>query len=289
MSLMKTAMLGLSLVFLLTGASLFCQDADKKAVQIVTYWEPGDSHSYKLEMGTEMSLTAGETRSYTSYRVLLEVLDWNDEGYLIRWTYSDAVPPQGADAFEKRMVAINEGLAVLYRISDLGEFIGVENWEEIAAHVDRELALIVEEYAGQPGIESSAAAIMKAFESRERFEELAMEEIRFYHMLHGYTYLMDDPLIAEGAADNPFGGAPVLSKTTIELSTVNSENNTAYLIYTRTFDQASLERAVFEAMNGYLPERELTQEEIAGLPVFDMLIKKQFIFHTATGWLLEAY
>ncbi len=286
---MKIAVHPAALIFLLAAGPLFAQTADNEAVQIVTYWEPGDSHSYTLEMGTEMSLKTGSTESYTSYRVIIEVLERTETGYLVQWTYTDAVPPAGANAFEKRVVGINDGLSVRYLISDLGEYIGVENWDEVSAYVNDELSLIATEFAGEPDIDASMAKIRKAFETKEQFEELAMEEIRFYHMLHGYSYFMDDPLIAEGRVTNPFGGESILAKTTIELSEVDSEKSTAYLIYTRSFDQADLKRALFEAMNGYLPPGELTQEQTAGLPAFDMQIKKQFIFHTASGWLLEAY
>ena len=276
-------------VFLLAASSLFAQNTGNAAVQIVTYWEPGDSHSYALEMGTQMSLLAGDSRSFTSYRVLIEVLERSEEGYLIQWTYSEAVPPPGANAFERQVVATSEGLSVRYFISDLGEFIGVENFKEIATRVGGAMAAIRDRFAGEPDIDTSVAAIMRAFDSKESFERLAIDEIKLYHMLHGYTYLMDDPLIADGEVENPFGGAPILARTTIELSEVDGKNSTAYLIYRRSFDRASLHRAVFEALNGYLPEGELTPEQTADLPDFDIRIKKQFIFHTASGWLLEAY
>jgi hypothetical protein len=281
------------IALLLLAATVYAQQDPQKetqpVVQIVTYWEPGDSHSYDLEMGTRMSLAAGETESFTSYRILVEVLEWTEKGYLIQWTYTNAAPPEGGNAFERRVVEINEGLSVRYYISDLGEFAGVENWQDIAAKARGDIESIRREFSGEPDIDKSLDTVAGAFESEEQFEKLAMEEVKFYHMLHGYSYLMNDPMVAEGVVENPFGGTPIQSKTTIELAEVDDERNTAYLVYTRTFEQTALERALFEALNGYLPDGELSSDQIAALPAFDMLIKKQFIFHTASGWLLEAY
>jgi len=277
------------LVFLLVAVSLHAQDGSPSAAQIVTYWEPGDSHSYNLEMGTKMALTAGTSESFTSYRILVEVLDWDDSGYLVQWTYTDAKPSDNASDFERRIVEINEGLAVRYHITDLGEFTGVENFEEIATWTTDAAVRILDEFAGDPNVRSSLETVLNAFESKEAFERLAMEEIKFYHMLHGYSYLADDPLIVEGNVENPFGGSPILAKTTVKLAEINNEHETAYLVYTRTFDAAALNRALYEAMNGYIPNDELTPEQTATLPVFNIEMKKQFIFHTASGWLLEAY
>ncbi len=277
------------ILLLLSAAVSFAQDSSPAAVQIVTYWDVGDTHSYNLEMGTKMSLEAGSSESRTSYRVIVEVLKHTDAGYLIQWTYTNAVPPEGANAFERRVVEINEGLSVRFLISDLGEYAGIENWKEISRQVNEAAADIRRDFSGRADVESSLAKVMQAFESKAEFERLAMEEIRFYHMLYGYSYFADDPLIVEGEVENPFGGKPLHANTRIELAEVDSRNNTAYLVYTRTFQPAALNRAVFEALNGYLPEGELTPEQIATLPKFDMDIEKQFIFHTASGWLLEAY
>jgi hypothetical protein len=258
-------------------------------VEIVTLWQPGDAYTYELEIGTTMSLPAGRSESTTSYRILVEVLEWTGNGYLVQWTYKDAVPPEGATDFEKRVVEMSEGISVRYYISELGAFIDVENWEEIAQRFDAAFEGIVEEFSAEPELESSIGTILTAFDSKEGFVRLAMEEIRFYHMLHGYSYRMGEPLIVEGDVENPFGGTPIHAETSMELVETDSAHHTAYLIYTRTFEPADLNRAIFETLHGNLPEGELTDEQLAELPDFDMNIEKQFIFHTASGWLLEAY
>ena len=108
-------------------------------------------------------------------------------------------------------------------------------------------------------------------------------------MLHGYSYMMDDPLIVEGETTNPFGGKPILAKTIIELSEIDKDKGMAHLIYNRSYEQAALARVIFEAVNGYLPDGALTDEQTKDLPNLNMRIQKQFIFHTESGWLLEAY
>ena len=286
---MKPAMRFLLVCLLFIPPSLIAQTEDGGVVQIVTYWEPGDSHSYSLEIGTEMSISSGASESFTTYHVLIEVLEHSDTGYLIQWTYSDVVPPKGASAFEKRVVKMGAGLPVRYYVTELGEFVGVENWEEIAAKAKVSLAGLRKEFAAEPDIDNSIDTIMEAFETKEQFESLAMEEIQLYHLLHGYSYLMDEPIVVEGETANPFGGKSVFSKTTIELSEVNKDKSTAYLVYNRGYEQAALARVVFEAVNGYLPDEELTEEQSKDLPNLDMEIRKQFIFHTGSGWLLEAY
>jgi hypothetical protein len=289
MIFMKMAIPLLSVILLVMAGSLFAQTNDDSVVQIVTYWEPGDSHRYLVEIGTEMSYTSGDSESFSSYQLLLEVLERTDTGYLVQWTYSESTPPAGATAFEKRVVEISESAPVRFYITDLGEFIGVENWAEIAGKVNDALAKMMVEFAAEPNIADSVTKIMEAFETKEKFESLAMEEIQLYHMLHGYSYMMDDPLIVDGETTNPFGGEPIPATTTIELSEIDKDKGMAYLIYNRGYEQAALARVIFEAVNGYLPDGELTDEQTKDLPNLDMKIKKQFIFHAETGWLLEAY
>jgi hypothetical protein len=286
---MKSIILVVFVAFFFIPAALPAQTGGNEVVQIVTYWEPGDAHKYSVEIGTEISLETGQSMSFTTYDLLIEVIDHRDETYLVEWTYTDAAPPVGANAFEKRVVDMGIGLSIRFRITDLGEFIGVENWDEIHERVNESIALIRRDFAGEPDIDTSIATLMKAFETKEQFEQSAIEEIKLYHLLHGYSYMMEEPMTVDGETTNPFGGSPVLSTTTIELSQVNKEQSTAYLIYNRFYQRDALARAVFEALNGYLPAGKLTEEQTKDLPELDMQIKKQFIFHTASGWLLEAY
>lgn len=286
---MKTAVSLLSIILLLFCTSLFAQTETGAVVQIVTYWEPGDSHRYLVEIGTHMSLMSGERKSVTTYQLLLEVLERTEPGYIVQWTYTGSVPPEGSTAFEQRVVKIGEGIPVRFSITDLGEFVSVENWEEISTGVNGALAQARMDFAAEPNIDESIAKIKEAFATKEQFESLAMEEIHLYHMLHGYSYMMDDPLTVQGNTTNPFGGTPVLTTTTITLSEIDKEKSTAYLIYSRTYEPNALARVAFEAVNGYLPVGELTEDQTENLPDLRMDIKKQFIFHTGSGWLLEAY
>jgi hypothetical protein len=279
----------LAIAMLASGLTAAAQVIDDTTIQIVSYWQAGDTLRYIVETGTEQSDGNSVSRNNTSYEVVVTVLESDGPRAVLEWVYSEVVASEDLDEFNRRLVELTEGLHIRYSVSDLGEFIHLENWEDISDSLRQAVALLAEEFEEQPEIAKTAAAILEGFSTREQIEAIAIDEIKLFHALYGYRYSTNEPFSFEQEATNPFGGAPLRAVTTIELEDIDSEYDTAYLIYHMSYDPESTSRALYEAINGMLPEKPLTEEQLAALPAFEVTVRNQFIYHVESGWLLEAY
>ena len=118
----------------------FCQ-VDTSSVSYVAYWSVGDSYDFKVRKTSMQwsgdSLTKDEVSEYTAN---FEVIDSTENSYKVLWTYSNElvntwdIPDELLSELSK--YELNE---VIYTTTELGEFTGIENWEELAGMIQSQL------------------------------------------------------------------------------------------------------------------------------------------------------
>ncbi len=210
---MKKTSLLLVLVALTAGA--FCQD-DTTSVSYVAYWSVGDSYDFRVRKTTMQwtgdSLTKDEVSEYTAN---FEVVDSTESSYTILWTYSNElvntwdIPEEMLDELSKYELS-----EVVYTTTELGEFTGIENWEELAEmmrsmfnDVFRIIAKGSEEefdklmQAGRPFLEM--------YSSKEGIEQMVLPELRLFHFPFGAMITVGDTIRYEDQFPNLLGGDPI--------------------------------------------------------------------------------
>lgn len=210
---MKKTSLLLVLIALTAGA--FCQD-DTTSVSYVAYWSVGDSYDFRVRKTTMQwtgdSLTKDEVSEYTAN---FEVVDSTESSYTILWTYSNElvntwdIPEEMLDELSKYELS-----EVVYTTTELGEFTGIENWEELAEmmrsmfnDVFRIIAKGSEEefdklmQAGRPFLEM--------YSSKEGIEQMVLPELRLFHFPFGAMIDVGDTIRYEDQFPNLLGGDPI--------------------------------------------------------------------------------
>ena len=231
---MKKAFL-LSVLMALT-AGAFCQD-DTTSVSYVAYWSVGDSYDFTVRKTSKQwtgdSLTKDEISEYTAN---FEVVDSTDTSYTVVWTYSNElintwdIPEEMMNELAK--YELNE---VVYTTTELGEFIGIENWEELSEMMRSMFNDVFRIMA--KGSESDFDNLMEAarpflemYSSKEGIEQMVLPELKLFHFPFGAMIPVGDTVRYEDQFPNLLGGDPIRADARIWFEEVDFDDERSVLV-----------------------------------------------------------
>ena len=175
--------------------------SDTTFIPFVAYWALGDTLSFevtKLDQRWEHdSLIKNDTSRYLAR---FEVVDSTESSYQIKWTYEQDL--RGTFGLPEPLLdqlrAYGE-MEVLYTTTELGEFVGVDNWEEIGVAV-RDLFVLLTDYLGEEDgvlserFKETMQTMALMFSTKEGVEQLLLKELQVFHFPFGYEYSVEDTM-----------------------------------------------------------------------------------------------
>jgi len=222
----------LVLVFELTS---FGQN-DSTKVALVSYWSKGDTYKFTItkikKRWKEGQLTKNDSTTITAN---FTVLDSTDTSYTIQWRYNNdylntiEIPEELKERFRKYRT-----INVIYSTTEVGEFIGVENLEEISELINNMVDDLVE-VSGTDSkegvqIKKGMESLRTVFNSKQGIEQLVLKELQYFHLPFGYEYIINDTVTYEEQLPNMFGGNPIRGNTKAYLESVDFKNKRFVLI-----------------------------------------------------------
>jgi hypothetical protein len=210
---MKKTSLLLALIAITAGA--FSQD-DTTSVSYVAYWSTGDSYDFRVRktsmQWTGDSLTKDEISEYVAN---FEVVDSTETSYTVVWTYSNElintwdIPEEMLDELSKYEMS-----EVVYTTTELGEFIGIENWEQLAEMMRSMFKDVFRIIAKDSETEydkmmQAAQPFLEMYSSREGIEQMVLPELKLFHFPFGAMIPVGDTIRYEDLFPNLLGGDPI--------------------------------------------------------------------------------
>ena len=207
--------LALLLAITAFSAGSFCQD-DTTSVSYVAYWSVGDSYDFKVRktsmQWTGDSLTKDEISEYTAN---FEVIDSTESSYTVVWTYSNElvntwdIPEEMLDELSKYEMS-----EVVYTTTEMGEFTGIENWEELSQMMrsmfnDVFRIIAKESEADFDKLMQAAQPFLEMYSSKEGIEQMVLPELKLLHFPFGAMIPVGDTIRFEDQFPNLLGGDPI--------------------------------------------------------------------------------
>ncbi len=231
---MKTITL-LLLLFTMTLSS-YCQ-ADTSEVSYVAYWSVGDSYDFRVTK-TNMqwsgdSLTKNNT---TEYVANFEVIDSTDTSYTIIWSFTNElvntydIPESLIEKLSKYSVT-----EVIYTTSELGEFTGIRNWEELgqtmrAMFTELFTVLAEEQGSDYDALMKTAEPIIAIYSSQQGIEQMILPELQLFHFPFGAMFTVSDTIKFEDQYPNMLGGDPIRAESKLYFESVDYADERAMLV-----------------------------------------------------------
>lgn len=227
----------LLLLFVTISTFSFSQ-IDSTKVPFVSYWDIGDSYDFKItKLKNEIKNSVQTKNDSSSYIINFLVIDSTATSYKIKWTtqnqlFSSSLIP------EKILESVSdyEEIDVIYETTEVGEFIGIENWEEISktssALFKQVMALAMEDKKiDKNALQKIISPIMSIFETKEGIEQVLFKELQYFHYPFGVEFSIDTPIEYEEEIPNMLGGKPIRGTSKVYFTEVDHDDY--YCAFTR--------------------------------------------------------
>jgi len=246
-----------------------CGHMDTTKVPFFPHWSKGDSYKFKVsktnQEWNEDNLTKND---FSSYTVNFEVIDYVEKNYKIKWSHrtnwAGLNPPEHLlDALSKY-----HKTEVIYTVNEEGDFIGIDNWEEISSMMQEVFTTMADHYmrdtsvVDKEEIRKVIYPLMNIYQTQESIEQIAFKELQLFHFPFGDEYSTTKSIIYEKELPNIFGGKSVRGNTKMYFEEVDFEASHCVLIEEVNIDpedSKSLLMTVFKQMK--LNDKE-TEEQL---------------------------
>ncbi len=223
------------LLLVLNYSSVFSQ-VDTTVVPFVSYWSLGDSYDFKItKIKKQWKSDELVKNDSGSYNVNFLVQDSTATSYTIKWSYRTNLSELGLPPEILPNLSKIEKTDVIYKTSEVGEFLEIENWEEISAQmtsiVNEVIELMSKEYGDDFGeTMKSMRPFLEIYESQEGIEQLVLKELQYFHFPFGLEYSVDQPILYQEELPNMLGGDPIPADVKLYFAKVDFENEYCELV-----------------------------------------------------------
>lgn len=216
----------LFLLSLLFTTVIFSQ-ADTTKISFVAYWSVGDSYDFNVTKSTQQwkknELTKDQKQNY---KANFTVIDSTADSYTIKWSFENKMAESLAipNEFKQELTEFSN-IEVIYKTSELGDFLEIVNWEEISGVMtstfDKILNLSSKDDDSKEMLNRILQPIKQIYSSKEGIESLVLKEIQYFHFPMGLEYDITVPIEYEEEIPNMFGGKPIKANGIVHFEDVD--------------------------------------------------------------------
>jgi len=226
-------------------------ETDTTSVSFVSYWSIGDSYDYKVtKLKQQWKKGVLKKSDTTKYKATFNVIDSTATSYTINWKFKNQLLNTYKFSEEvKKELSQYSFTDVIYKTSEMGEFQGIQNWEEISK-MTKELFTKMPELisSGTPKeikrIKKAMKPFAEIYSSKEGIEQLVLAEIMLIHFPFGLEYDITEAIEYDDEITNFAGGDPIKAKSKLTFDKVDFEEEYCSIDHITTLDSEDSKRVV---------------------------------------------
>jgi hypothetical protein len=260
------------------------QAGDDSSANCLTFWQKGDTRAYSIihDQNTVQPDHTG-TSVHFVYDAMVTVLEATETDYTVKWVFH--LPDTSGTEGISNILPVFNGMQVIYKISDMGVFLELVNWEEVRDNYLKLMELSL------PKQDSSTTASINAtriyYNSREAVESSLIKEVQLFHLPYGYTFTKTKMLV-NTKLSSPFGKEPLPAIQSFQVTSLFPELNRFTLVIEQHVDRANTGPAfdaILKRMNN-MDEKKLKSAR-AQLEAFEVNDYSEYQFVRSTGWIRQ--
>ncbi len=245
-------------------------------IPFVAYWAVGDSYDFKVskikKRWKEGVLTKNDSSSYVCN---FTVLDSTETSYRIKWSYKSSLDNFQLPSLLLKKMPESTLTEIIYQTTELGEFVSIENWEEIAAEMKSTFDALLEGLTEEGDVprkelEKSLKPFMEIYQTKQGIESMVLKELQQFHFPFGVEFSPVDTIYYEDELPNMMGGDPIRSDVALYIDAVDYDNGFCILEERRSLNKEDTRKFltdVFRKM-GFGEDEEMA--EILDAAKFDV-------------------
>lgn len=276
---------------MLTTVTGYANNTDS-SIELIPRWKKGDKLQYTM-IKTRLKYKSQTTILKTKFTspVTIEVIEANDEGYLISWTTGEAVaedPAQASDPLVKLMTNLMKDYKILLEMDSYATIIGVRNWKDLQKTA-RDTLQVLRQSMKDSGMDSATiekicAQVEPMYAAKEQIEMFCTREPQLFFLTLGRSYSLSESIDYQDRLPNPFGGDPFPSQASFVLEKADAASDMAVVRWEQQIDPVAgaqvLEKTIREMakrMGKPIPEGDV----LNSLSITD---SATFTHHLSSGW-----
>ncbi len=233
---------------LIVNLGAYDSDSIPPGIPFVAYWEVGDVYDFKItkikKRWNEDELIRNDSSSYIAR---FTVLDSTETNYRIKWTYKTPLTELQLPVQIIKKVNEFNITEIIYKTNEVGEFITIENWEEVSKAMKSMFSVLIEEISAEEDVSRSdmlkvIRPMMNLYESKEGIESHLLKELQYFHFPFGVEFSAVDTIFYEEDMPNALGGDPIRSDVLLFVDSVDYENSFCILEQGRTLNSEDTKR-----------------------------------------------
>jgi hypothetical protein len=256
------------------------KDGDSSA-SCITYWKKGETKVYSI-VHEKMAYGKDSARKLFSfsYEAQVTVLDSTADDYTIKWVFHNPALTQAPPVLE--------GMQVIFRITPVGTFAELLNWEEVRdGYVQlMDLSLPKQRDSIMTSIMDKEKAL---YSTRENVESALIQEIQLFHLPYGYKFTTQ-PVNEKTQLSSPFGNDPLPAVQTHQVTQLDRRKDRYTLVIRQQIDSNSLGGFIDALMKkmGIKGDGEI---RAAKAQLTTLIIKdySEYQFIWSSGWIRRLY
>ena len=210
--------------------------SDSQNIAFVAYWSIGDSYDFKItKIKKQWKDSQLSTHDSTQYISNFLVIDSTGSTYTIKWTFKQNI----IDTYEIPEEIIqrlpnNGPTEVVYKTTELGQFLGIENWESLGNMMNNLLNEVIQIIANETNNKSqelleNMKSLISILGTKEGLEKLIFKELRLIHFPFGTVMYPNKPLKYKDSFPNMLGGKPMKANAKISVESVDYDSSECVL------------------------------------------------------------
>lgn len=276
----------LTIAFLSCYFAIFAQiDMTDSTAQVVGYWSKGEKQTYQISQESYKVKGADTTeRQMIRYVVDVTVKDSTAKNYLLEWHYKDHTVDTKNETANK-IIGLSKDIKVLIETDEFGSILGVKNWKEVSAYMDKTMNTAFGHKLNDPEIASILKNMKTIWSSKEGIEANAIKDAQQIYTFHGGKYQLGEEVAGEIQLHNNYGNEPFKAEVQISLDEINEADDDYILRMVQTLDSKQLTDATYN----FLKKTNMTDRALpprSEFPALSNETRVSSLIHGASGWVI---
>ena len=256
------------------------------SIQVIGYWDMHEKQTYEI-ITEKYKVNENDTtsREVCAYQVEISIKDSTAKSYTIDWYYKN-FRIKSESEIGKKLASLAQDMHVIIKTDEMGAFVEVVNWKEIRDFMNHSISVVMKEYKDIPDIDKLTKKMQAMFSSREEIEGKAINEIQQFYTFHGGKYTLHEDINASMKVPNLYGGEPFDAIVSIEMDSINEEDDQATIRMWQTVDQKQLTDAAFDILKTIAENAKQEAPVRATFPSIENETRWASLIDGDTGWVV---
>ncbi len=192
------------------------------SVSMIAYWKKGEKFFYELEKSKKETVNGKVVKEEENlFTVSFEVIEQTDSQYVIKYKYEDL------DEKKSSQLPMRENIISRFEYeietSNMGEYLGIRNWEEIKDKAQEVIRLLKDsKYTSKEESDKTRAFTNNLFSNKINIETIISGEVSSLYEFYGYTFPVNQSIDFEVNIPNfPIMDAPLIGKSKMRFEWLN--------------------------------------------------------------------